>query len=78
MRLLVILTILVVSYSAIAKSVKYRKTQDVSFDGSEVDGMSRSPDGAYLLQKRGLKFMPLYKVRKKFDKEIKNSVRYLE
>lgn len=59
------------------KKVTYRKTQEVSFDGADVEGTLRSPDGAYLLQKQGVKFMPLYKVNKQFDKHIKESVEYL-
>lgn len=59
------------------KKVTYRKTQEVSFDGSDVEGVVRSPDGAYLLQKQGVKFMPLYKVNRQFDKNIKESVDYL-
>ena len=59
--------LLIASSSALAegkagKKVVYRKTQAVSFDGSDVDGVVRSPDGAYLLKKRGVKFVPLYKV----------------
>jgi len=59
------------------KKVTTRKTQEVSFDGSDVDGVVRSPDGAYLLQKRGVKFMPLYKVNRQFDQNIKESIEYL-
>jgi hypothetical protein len=59
------------------KNVQYRKTQEVSFDGSDVDGQVRSPDGAYLLQKRGVPFMPLYKVNNQFEKNILESVEYL-
>lgn len=60
------------------KKVEYRKTQEVSFDGSDIDGQVRSPDGAYLLQKRGVQFMPLYKVDNQFEKNILDSVEYLE
>ena len=59
------------------KKVQYRKTQEVSFDGSDIDGQVRSPDGAYLLQKRGVQFMPLYKVNNQFEKNILESVEYL-
>lgn len=60
-----------------AKGVKYKKTQEVSFDGVDVDGQVRNPDGAYLLQKRGVDFLPLYKVRSGFDENIKESIEYL-
>lgn len=59
------------------KNVSYRKTQEVSFDAADIDGVVRSPDGAYLLQKQGVKFMPLYKVNRQFEKNIKSSVEYL-
>ena len=62
------------SHEAFAKE---KKVQEVNFDGSAVDGVVRTPDGLYLVQKRGIEFLPLYKVRKKFDKSIKDSVEYL-
>jgi ethanolamine utilization protein EutP (predicted NTPase) len=61
------------------KSAKhYKKTQEVNFDGSDVDGVIRSPDGAYLLQKRGVKFNSLYKVDNQMEKGILDSVQYLK
>ncbi len=59
------------------KKVTYRKTQEVNFDAADIDGTVRSPDGAYLLQKQGVKFMPLYKVNRQLEKNIKESVEYL-
>ncbi len=60
------------------KKTSFKKTQEVSFDGADVDGLVRSPDGAYLHQKKGIKFLPLYKVDKTFDRDIKNSVDYFK
>ncbi|MGE4132588.1 MAG: hypothetical protein AB7F86_13175 [Bdellovibrionales bacterium] len=60
------------------KKVEYRKTQEVNFDGADIDGQVRTPDGAYLLQKRGVQFMPLYKLNNKFELNIMESVEYLE
>lgn len=74
---ILILSILFGFQTVEAKKVKYRDKQEVSFDESSIDGVARNPDGAYLMQKRGMKFMPLYKVRKKFDDEIKSSVDFL-
>jgi hypothetical protein len=65
------------SAKKVKKNVTYRKTQEVSFDGSDIDGVVRSPDGAYLLQKQGVKFMPLYKVNTQFEQNIKESIEYL-
>ena len=59
------------------KKVTMRKTQEVNFDETDIDGQVRSPDGAYLLQKRGVQFLPLYKVNNQFEKNILESVEYL-
>ncbi len=74
-----LLLILSITLPAFAKdkNVKYRKTQEVSFDGQDVDGQVRSPDGAYVNPKKGVKFMPLYKIEKRFDKSIKESVEFV-
>ena len=72
-----VMATLLTSSTVFAKKVTYRKTQDVNFDASEVDGAVRSPDGSYLVQKRGIDFVPLYKVRKNFDDNIKESIEYV-
>lgn len=59
------------------KKVQFRKTQEVSFDETDIDGQLRAPDGAYLLQKRGVQFLPLYKVNSQFEKNVLESVEYL-
>jgi|GEM_PF-530729 len=75
----IVLTIVLATSSTVwAKKVEYRKSQDVNFDAVDVDGTVRNPDGAYLAQKRGIDFMPLYKVRKNFDDSIKESVEYVK
>lgn len=56
---------------------KAPKVQEVHFDGSDVDGAIRKPDGLYLVQKKSIDFVPLYRVREKFDQSIKESVHYL-
>lgn len=81
MKYLIAFIVLITSFSSMAetkKKVSYRKTQEVRFDGSDVDGLARSPDGAYLQQKKGIKFLPLYKVDKSFDRDIKSSVDYVK
>jgi hypothetical protein len=81
MKYLILLLIFVVpqmSWADSKKKTSFRKTQEVSFDGSDVDGLVRSPDGAYLHQKKGIKFLPLYKVDKTFDRDIKSSVDYVK
>lgn len=78
MRWLIVMALVFTSSTVFAKKVQYRKTQDVNFDAMDVDGQGRSPDGAYLVQKRGIDFVPLYKVRKNFDDNIKESVEYVK
>jgi ethanolamine utilization protein EutP (predicted NTPase) len=79
---LFILSLSVLAVAALAhaddgKKVKYSKTQQVNFEDQDIDGKVNSPDGAYLLQKRGVQFLPLYKVNKHFEKNILESVEYL-
>ncbi len=81
MRALILIIAMLISFEARAeqkKNVQYRKTQEVSFDAADIDGTVRSPDGAYVNPKKGVKFMPLYKVDQQFDHEIKDSVEYLK
>ena len=77
-KVVVALVVVFMSSTVFAKKVQYRKTQEVNFDGSDVDGQVRNPDGAYLVQKRSIDFMPLYKVKKNFDDSLKDSVDYLK
>ena len=57
-----------------AKTQTVRKVQEVNFSELNLKGTVRNPDGAYLVQKRGLKFMPLYNVQKDMDGKIRNAV----
>jgi len=76
--LIYILCLLLVPASSFSqKKSNFKKTQEVNFDEANIDGEVRTPDGSYLHQKRGLKFLPLYKVRKSFDNSIKDSVEFL-
>lgn len=72
------LSVLSTDVQAKEKKIIMRKTQSVDFDGDTVDGKTRSPDGAYLVQKRSVDFVPLYKVREAFDDSIYSSVDYLK
>ena len=69
--------VIFVSFPVFAKKVKYRKVQEVNFEETGIDGKVRNPDGAYLVQKRGVKFLPMYKVRSTFDENIKDAFEYL-
>ncbi|WP_374079401.1 hypothetical protein [Bdellovibrio bacteriovorus] len=63
--------------TAIAKTRTVRKVQEVNFGEMNLKGTIRNPDGAYLVQKRGIKFMPLYDVQKDMDGRIRESALYL-
>ncbi len=63
--------------TAIAKQRTIRKVQEVNFSDMSLKGTIRNPDGAYLVQKRGIKFLPLYDVQKDMDKRIRESALYL-
>ena len=60
-----------------AKSRTVRKVQEVNFGEMNLKGTIRNPDGAYLVQKKGIKFMPLYDVQKDMDSRIRESALYL-
>lgn len=55
-----------------------RKVQEVNFAEMSVKGTIRNPDGAYLVQKRGLKFLPLYDVKKDMDGRIRDASFYVK
>lgn len=74
---MLIIMIISGSLSAFAKSKNVRKIQEVNFAEIDLKGTVRNPDGAYLVQKRGIKFMPLYDVQKDMDNKIKESVQYV-
>lgn len=59
------------------KKIIYRKKQKVSFDGMDVDGKSRTPDGVYVNEKRGVDFMPLFQNKNNFSDKIIKSVEHL-
>ena len=78
LTVLAAVAVLASSSTVHAKKVRYMKTQEVNFDGSDVDGKGRNPDGAYLAQKRGVDFAPLYQVRQNFDDSIREMARYVK
>lgn len=61
-----------------AKTVNVRKLQEVNFSEMSLKGTVRNPDGAYLVQKRGLKFQPLYKVQEDFDQKLRETYLYVD
>lgn len=61
-----------------AKTTKVRSVQEVNFSEMNLKGTIRNPDGAYLVQKKGLKFMPLHEVQKDLDGKIRETSLYLD
>ncbi len=61
-----------------SKKRSIRKVQEVNFAEMSVKGTIRNPDGAYLVQKRGLKFLPLYDVKKDMDERIRDASFYVK
>lgn len=74
---LLIISLLSGSLQALAKAKNVRKIQEVNFSEIDLKGTVRNPDGAYLVQKRGIKFLPLYDVQKDMDSKIRESVQYV-
>lgn len=61
-----------------AKNIKTRQTQEINFSEMNLKGTIRNPDGAYLVQKKGLKFLPLYNIQKDLDHKIREASLYVE
>lgn len=70
--------IIVMGTAVPAKNKSVRKVQEVDFDAMSLKGTIRNPDGAYLVQKRGLKFLPLHQVKKDMDARIRESSFYVK
>ena len=76
----IVVLLIALSSNAFAESKKrsIRKVQEVNFSEMSVKGTIRNPDGAYLVQKRGIKFLPLYEVKKEMDSRIRDSSFYVK
>lgn len=75
--MLALTVVLITSPSAYAKKTEVRKVQEVNFSEMNLKGTIRNPDGAYLVQKKGLKFMPLHDVQKDMDAKIRETSLYI-
>lgn len=76
-----VMTFLAMSLAALpiqAGPKKIKKVQEVNFSEMSLKGTIRNPDGAYLVQKRGLSFMPLHEVKKDLDAKIRESSFYVK
>lgn len=77
LRLVAAVTSVLLTTNAWAKPKNVRKVQEVNFAELDLKGTVRNPDGAYLVQKRGIKFMPLHDVQRDMDTKIRDSVQYV-
>ena len=77
MTTLTLVLVFAFSINANAKSTKVRQVQEVNFSEMNLQGTVRNPDGAYLVQKKGLKFMPLHNVQKDVDQRIRETALYI-
>ena len=75
--LLLVMIFTLTAIPALAKK-SVRKIQEVNFSEMSLKGTVRNPDGAYLVQKRGIKFLPLYEVKKDMDARIRESSFYVK
>ncbi len=72
------MTLIFLVSPAHAKKTEVRKVQEVNFSEMNLKGTIRNPDGAYLVQKKGLKFMPLHDVQKDMDGKIRETSLYID
>ena len=75
--LMISLVLLLIGNVSFAKTKTVRKVQEVNFAEMDLKGTVRNPDGAYLVQKRGIKFMQLHDVQKDMDAKIRESAQYV-
>ncbi len=78
-KILLILVISLVYFLPINQTfAAKKKLQEINFSEMDVQGSARTPDGAHLVQRRGLRFLPLYEVKKNLDSKIRKSINYLK
>ena len=65
------------SFFATTAYAQKEKPKRIDFDGLDVDGEVRTPDGQYILQKSGVDFLPIYEVKTEMKNEIKKSIYFL-
>lgn len=76
--ILLLVTLFVLFLSDDKAFAEKKKIQEINFNEMDVQGSARTPDGAYLVQRRGLRFLPLYEVKKDLDQKIRKSTSFLK
>ncbi|HND86012.1 MAG TPA: hypothetical protein PLU50_09405 [Pseudobdellovibrionaceae bacterium] len=77
MSILVILVIgMILSLESHAqfKIDKKTRTQELDFEALALQGQIRTPEGAFLMHKRGLKFRPITQLQKDIDLKIRQQI----
>jgi len=77
-NIIICLSIILITSTSYSKNIKIRQTQEVNFSEMNLKGTIRNPDGAYLVQKKGLKFLPLYNIQKDLDQKIRDASLYVD
>ncbi|MEQ1723972.1 MAG: hypothetical protein ABL930_12410 [Pseudobdellovibrio sp.] len=76
---IVLVLVIFCSYEEVsAKTTKVRSIQEVNFSEMNLKGTIRNPDGAYLVQKKGLKFLPIYNLQKDLDQKIREAALFVD
>ncbi len=79
MKYFMLIIIFFMTNSLFAKTVKTtREVQEVNFSEMSLKGTIRNPDGAYLVQKKGIKFAPLHSIQKDVDRKIRETALYID
>lgn len=73
MKPLMMAVILVLAIPTAEAKAPSKKVQEVNFEEMMMKGAIRNPEGSFLVQKKGLKFLPLYDVQKDMDQRIRES-----
>ena len=53
---------------------KKTRTQELDFEALALQGQIRTPEGAFLMHKRGLKFRPITQLQKDIDLKIRQQI----
>lgn len=76
--LIFLLMVSLIPLKSFAQKKSTRKVQEVNFAEMSLKGTLRNPEGAFLVQKRGIRFLPLYDLQKSMDEKIRESSDYIK
>ena len=73
-RFLLIFSVLIFSFLSFAQD---KSVQKIDFEGLDIDGEVRRPDGTFILQKSRVDFLPIYEIKTGMQEEIRKSIYFL-